>query len=46
MRPEHHVEQSSDGHWEVRDRADVWVSSHPSKREAQAAARAANKAGA
>lgn len=42
MRPEFHVEQSDDGHWQVRDMADVWVADFASRVEAQRAARAMN----
>lgn len=46
MTKEFHTEQSDDGHWEVRDRAGVWVADFATQREAQAFARAENaKAG-
>lgn len=44
VRNEFKAAPGSDGDWEVRDRADVFVSAHASKREAQAAARKANEA--
>lgn len=45
MTKEFQAMKSADGQdWEVRDRADVFMSAHSTKREAQAAAKAANKA--
>lgn len=43
MSSEYRVAPGADGDYEVRDRADVFVSAHATKREAQAAARKMNE---